>query len=158
MVPALFTHLVQTRVRLRAGAIPSTGRLEVFYDGEWGTVCGSHLDFTLSDANVACLSMGFGSASFIAYNGNLGKGFDRVWLNRVGCSGKESSLEECKHPEFGVLDDYWCERHYRDIGLTCNSPQDGLDCESLVSSWYLVIARPLPLSHLYTCSFWLLMC
>ena len=138
MVPALVTCLLQTRVRLRAGAVPSTGRLEVFHEGEWGTVCGSHLDFTLTDANVACLSMGFGSANFIAYNGNLGKGFDRIWLNQLGCSGEEASLEECTHPGFGVLGDYWCKRHYRDIGLICNSPQDGLDCAPRVSSWYLV--------------------
>ena len=129
MTSACFTGLLQTHVRLRAGPIPSTGRLEVFHNGEWGTVCGNDKDFTLPDGNVACLSMGFGSAKSIAHDGDLGKGFDRVWLNKVACSSNESSLEECQHPGFGVINDYWCERHYHDVGLVCNSPQDGLDCD-----------------------------
>ena len=129
----VFICHIQTHIRLRAGAIPSAGRLEVLHDGEWGTVCGNQLDFTLSDANVACLSMGFGSAKHIAPKGSLGRGFDRVWLNKVDCSGEESSLEECRHPGFGVLNDYWCENHHRDIGLICHSPQDGLDCDPQVS-------------------------
>ena len=95
-------------------------------------MCGTNVDFTLSDGNVACLSMGFGSVKFIFPDGRLGRGFDRVWLNSLGCSGKESSLEECKHPGFGKINDYWCERHHHDMGLACNSPQDSLDCETEV--------------------------
>ena len=127
----------QARVRLRAGAVPSSGRLEVFHDGEWGTVCGDSLDFTVSDATVACLSMGFGSAKHIASKGTVGRGFDRVWLNKLDCSGEEPSLEECSHPGFGVLKDYWCERHYDDVGLICNYPQDGLDCDPKVRCFFV---------------------
>ena len=94
--------------------------------------------------------MGFGSAKHIASKGTVGRGFDRVWLNKLDCSGEESSLEECSHPGFGVLNDYWCERHYDDVGLICNYPQDSLDCDPKVRCFFCLelhsVLRGLPAS------------
>jgi len=45
-------------VRL-AGGTSKQGRLEVFYNGSWGTVCDDYFDDR--DARVACNSLGFGS-------------------------------------------------------------------------------------------------
>ena len=36
-------------------------RVEVLYDGRWGSVC--HLDWDIEDGTVACNSIGGGSAS-----------------------------------------------------------------------------------------------
>ena len=47
------------------GASKFSGRLEIFYNGEWGTICaaGSIVnEFSLSSAAVACRQMGFGNA------------------------------------------------------------------------------------------------
>jgi len=45
-------------VRLVGGANNNTGRLEVNYNGYWGTVCDDY--FGDDDAAVACYMLGFG--------------------------------------------------------------------------------------------------
>ena len=39
----------------------SSGRLEIFYSGQWGTVCDDN--FLLTEANVACVEQGYVGAS-----------------------------------------------------------------------------------------------
>ena len=45
-------------VRLVGSGLPREGRLEVYYNGQWGTVCDDH--FGDSDATVACVHLGLG--------------------------------------------------------------------------------------------------
>ncbi|KAG9264037.1 deleted in malignant brain tumors 1 protein-like [Astyanax mexicanus] len=49
---------------------------------------------------------------------DFGKGFGRILLDNVGCSGSESSLTECRHSGFGKHD---CD-HDEDAGVTCSVP------------------------------------
>ena len=48
------------RVRLTGGLTPYEGRVEVLYNGVWGTVCG-HKDsaWTNKDAQVICRNLGY---------------------------------------------------------------------------------------------------
>ena len=52
-------------MRLARGSISSptysSGRLEIYINGEWGTVCGDSFSFT--NANVACQQLGYSGAS-----------------------------------------------------------------------------------------------
>lgn len=45
------------RLRLVNGNNPSSGRLEIFKNGLWGTVCSIH--FNKADADVACKQLGY---------------------------------------------------------------------------------------------------
>ena len=44
-------------MRLVGGKGPFEGRVEVFHNGEWGTVCSNGFDTT--DANVLCKMLGY---------------------------------------------------------------------------------------------------
>jgi Scavenger receptor cysteine-rich domain len=55
-----------TDVRLTGGRTTGDGRLEVFYDGHWGTVCDDLFDEV--DIAVVCNSLGFGLVAQISFS------------------------------------------------------------------------------------------
>ena len=57
-------NVLDVLLRLAGSDLPYEGRLEVYYNGEWGTVCDDNFDDT--DAAVACYSLGFGSVRIMA--------------------------------------------------------------------------------------------
>lgn len=92
--------LANETVRLVEGPNSREGRVEVFYSGVWGEVCGAHWD--VSDANVVCRSLGYGGASTFRVNITIIKQEnDTVWLTGVRCIGNETSLSQCPHDGWG---------------------------------------------------------
>ena len=74
--PHVHTTASKPMVRLVGGNTPSEGRVEVFYNGTWGTVCQSH--WTLQDANVVCGELGYTQALAAPGYSTFGPGTGQV--------------------------------------------------------------------------------
>ncbi|XP_069488614.1 lysyl oxidase homolog 3 isoform X3 [Ambystoma mexicanum] len=104
------------KLKFRLAGYPrkhNEGRIEVFYNEEWGTICDD--DFTLENANVLCRQLGFVSATGWAHSAKYGKGVGRIWLDNVICGGGEKSITDCKTRGWGNSD---CT-HEEDAGVVC---------------------------------------
>ena len=55
----LFTGCANGGIRLVGSSNPLEGRVEVCYDGVWGTVCSN--SWSADDASVACRQLGYSS-------------------------------------------------------------------------------------------------
>ena len=108
-------------VRLVGGSSYNEGRVEVYYYGEWGTVCDDGWDDT--DAGVVCRQLGFGSSGRSAY---FGQGSGPIWLDNILCTGTESTLVRCGH--LGVNITRSCS-HREDVGVRC------YDLEGIITSY-----------------------
>eukprot|EP00057_Strongylocentrotus_purpuratus_P021568 XP_011676042.1 PREDICTED: deleted in malignant brain tumors 1 protein-like [Strongylocentrotus purpuratus] len=106
-------HPNSVGVRLVGGSDSSEGRVEIRYNGTWGTVCNNGWD--LQDAKVVCRMLGFGDASTAPVSSQFGEGSDDILLSHVGCDGTEDNLADCVNLGFGVHN---C-RHIEDAGVTC---------------------------------------
>ncbi|XP_029785041.1 galectin-3-binding protein isoform X2 [Suricata suricatta] len=107
-------------MRLADGEAANEGRVEIFYQGQWGTVCDNLWDLT--DASVVCRALGFENATEALGRAAFGPGRGPVMLDEVECTGTESSLAECR--SLGWLKSN-C-RHNQDAGVICTNKTSGV--------------------------------
>ncbi|XP_013366967.1 PREDICTED: scavenger receptor cysteine-rich type 1 protein M130 isoform X1 [Chinchilla lanigera] len=105
-------------LRLVDGVTPCSGRLEVKFQGEWGTVCDHSWDS--DDAAVVCKQLGCPTAVTIPGRVNASEGSGSIWLDIVACNGHESAVWYCRHQEWGK---HFCN-HNEDAGVTCSDESD----------------------------------
>ena len=108
----MFSDPIANFIRLVGGTYANEGRVEVYHNGVWGTVCDDsyiwckdrirHLDLQCDNVKAV------GSATF-------GQGSGPICLDNVTCTGSENRLDECSHPGWGVEN---CD-HRKDVGVSC---------------------------------------
>ena len=91
------------------------GRLEVYYNNEWGTVCDHGWDN--ADARVVCKQLGFGSSGTAYKSAYYGHGIGAIWLSNISCVGIESNLADCDQFGMTVVN---CT-HDDDAGVYCTN-------------------------------------
>ncbi|XP_056409830.1 scavenger receptor cysteine-rich type 1 protein M130-like isoform X5 [Hyla sarda] len=84
----------QPVLRLTGSSGHCAGRVEIFMDGVWGSVC--HDGWDALDAEVTCRQLKCGSALSALRGSHFGSGPPRIHQNGAVCRGTENFLWECK--------------------------------------------------------------
>ena len=105
-------------LRLTDGDAEGHGRLEIFHDNRWGTICDDF--FEMANAHVACRQLGYIDAAerIRAFGGAPSRSF---WLDDVRCNGTESRLVDCHRPHLWGANN--CH-HREQVGVRCNVSSD----------------------------------
>lgn len=105
---------ISLSVRLRGGNSDRQGRVEVYADGDWGTVCDDL--WGKKDADVVCEQLGFlGSSGFTIEAKTFGEGSGEIFMDNVECKGDEWSIIDCPQNPIGRHN---CG-HHEDAGVIC---------------------------------------
>ena len=109
---------VTVSVRVQGGNQPYNGRVEVMYNGEWGTICSDGWD--INDAITFCRQLGFvdAVATGEVANFSYSRGTGRIWQTNVDCTSQERRFGECFFPE--TWGDIGSCDHSMDVAVQCS--------------------------------------
>ncbi|KAI8499070.1 hypothetical protein Bbelb_235230, partial [Branchiostoma belcheri] len=89
------------------------GRVEIYREGEWGTICKNGWDE--NDAEVACRRAGFPGVQRALIDVDAEAATGEIWMDEVDCSGTEANLKDCNHVG---KDGHSCT-HAEDVAVEC---------------------------------------
>lgn len=109
-------------VRLVNGATENVGRLEICFNGLWGTVCDDQFD--RNEAKVVCRQLNYTMYEQSAAIGGafFGQGTTAIHLDELRCTGSETRLSDCPHGGVGTHN---CG-HNEDVGVICVGKRDSV--------------------------------
>ena len=96
-----------------SGGNSRSGRVEMYINGQWGTVCDDH--WNASSSTVVCRQLGLGNTGVLTSYG-AGPFSYPIYLDDVRCSGSEANILACPHSRLG---DHNCF-HGDDVGVACS--------------------------------------
>ncbi|XP_067833434.1 deleted in malignant brain tumors 1 protein-like [Heptranchias perlo] len=108
------TVVEDSNIRIVDGPNSCSGRVEVYYNGSWGTICDS--GWGILDAEVVCNQLGCGFGQSATFGGHFGEGTGPVLLDNVRCNGSEPFLWSCASLTIGPRS---C-RQKNDAGVICS--------------------------------------
>ncbi|XP_038058064.1 scavenger receptor cysteine-rich type 1 protein M130-like [Patiria miniata] len=75
------------------GSDPASGRVEIYRNATWGTIC--DIDWDMDDVQVVCRQLGFSGAVEAKSGAHFGQGEGPIHMEGVACDGSESQLADC---------------------------------------------------------------
>ena len=89
--------------------------MEVYVDGQWGTVCDDH--WSLADGVVACQQLGYGTVYDSIREAPFGSNEDiPILVDYLACRANEDRIQDCTGTFGNTFHN--CD-HTEDAGLVC---------------------------------------
>lgn len=100
---------------------PNQGRVEVFAEGQWQSLCG--FGWSNVEATVVCRMLGFPPATGAPEKSAFGVGSVSMWLHEFSCLGAEHQLAECPMDTTFSPEEllYFCDSS-EEAGVVCGTP------------------------------------
>uniref|UniRef100_A0A8D8T2J5 Protein bark beetle n=2 Tax=Cacopsylla melanoneura TaxID=428564 RepID=A0A8D8T2J5_9HEMI len=106
-------------IRLVDGPNILTGRVQLFLNGQWRSVCSNSRNWTQVDMETACRQLGYQGGTWWAWlDREPGPPQPRLLLEQPRCSGSEGGLDQCSSWTTKQLGSGVCEYH-PDLAIQC---------------------------------------
>ena len=105
-------------VRLFGGDSENEGRVEIYYNNIWGTVCNTY--WGSSDSDTVCRQLGYTGSTQNYHFTFFGNVNSPIWMDRVSCGTLDACLGKCSFTGFG---NNRCQ-HSQDIFVNCSGTRD----------------------------------
>ena len=118
----VFSATEPVQIRLVGGPSNNEGRVEVYFNNTWGTVC--HDWWDARDAIVVCRQLGLPYSNAQPVGGAVyGEGSGQIWLTHVSCGDSNNYLDECLSYYYPWGRHDGCD-HSDDAGVVCTNGND----------------------------------